>query len=114
MGDDGICRTVAKANAEVDLKAAQQNTRMVETFYQNKQYPILIDSNKVKYITREARSHFSTKNRQSVINSMAIIVKSPISRVIGNFFMGLNKPNIPAKLFENESSAVAWLQSYLH
>jgi hypothetical protein len=103
---------VGKNHASIDLKSAIENTISVQSFYSTKKFPILVDSSNVAYISREARSHFSAKNRETSINSMAIIVNSPISRVIGNFFMGLNKPLIPAKLFENEESAVKWLNQY--
>lgn len=61
----------------------------------------------------EARKHLSTNGRETSINSFAVIVKSPLSRVIGNFLMGLNKPEIPARLFDNEQEAIHWLKNYL-
>ena len=113
MGDDGICRTKTKPMAEIYLKEALENTAAVTSFYKTKKFPLLIDARNVKFMEREARKHFSTNGRDTKINSFAVMVKSPLSRVIGNFFMGLNKPEVPAKLFDIEADAISWLKQYV-
>ncbi|MGZ3866526.1 MAG: STAS/SEC14 domain-containing protein [Bacteroidia bacterium] len=115
MGEDGIVRTKVKAQAEVTLKEAQENSEVVNSFFKQtkKKYPLLIDSRHIKSISKEARDHFSIRNRETGITSFAVLIDSPLSRIIGNFFMGLNKPSVPAKLFTNEAEAVAWLKQYL-
>ncbi|HYG52664.1 MAG TPA: STAS/SEC14 domain-containing protein [Flavobacteriales bacterium] len=113
MGKDGIVRSVVKKNAEVSLADAKENTAAVETFYYGKKYPLLIDARSVKSVSKEARDHFSLRGRDSVVNSFAIIISSPLSRIIGNFFMGLNKPTVPMRLFDNEKDAIKWLKKFL-
>ncbi len=41
-----------------------------------------------------------------------LLIGSPVSRVIGNFFMGLNKPIYPTKLFTDPQKAIRWLQTF--
>jgi hypothetical protein len=113
MGDDGICRTQTKPQAEIGVKEALENSVAVSSFYKSKKFPLLVDARNVKSIARDARKHFSTNGRDTKITSFALIVKSPLSRVIGNFFMGLNKPAIPARLFDDADDAIAWLKHYL-
>ncbi|HTA61857.1 MAG TPA: STAS/SEC14 domain-containing protein [Bacteroidia bacterium] len=113
MGVDGIARTKVKPQAEVTLKESKENSEAVNGLYKNKKFPLLIDARQIKSITKEARDHFSIQNRSTNINSFAVIIESPLSRIIGNFFMGLNKPSVPAKLFNNEQDAIAWLKQYL-
>lgn len=113
MGHDGICRTKTKPLAEITLKEAMENSVAVNAFYKNKKFPLLLDARNVKTMAKEARKHFSTNGRETRITSMAIMVKSPLSRVVGNFFMGLNKPKIPARLFDDENAAVEWLKTHL-
>jgi hypothetical protein len=72
-----------------------------------------VDSRNIKSISKEARKHFSTNGRTTKINCFALIIDSPLSRIIGNFFMGLNKPEIPARLFTSETEAISWLKQYL-
>jgi hypothetical protein len=63
-------------------------------------------------MTRDAREYFSTRGRDTKINSMAVLIKSPISRVVGNFFLGINKPAVPTRLFDNEADALEWLKKF--
>ncbi|MGZ3883565.1 MAG: DUF7793 family protein [Bacteroidia bacterium] len=113
MGDDGICRTKTKPQAVIGIADAKQNSEAVTSFFLNKKFPLLVDARPVLSMEREARKHFSTNGRDTKISAMAVMVKSPLSRVIGNFFMGLNKPQIPARLFDSEADAVEWLKTFL-
>lgn len=113
MGTDGICRTKVKPNSDITLEDAMENTAVVTSFFNGQKFPIMIDARDIKSMSREARSHFSTNGRDSKTNAFGIIVKSPISRVIGNFFLGINKPAVPSKLFENEEKALKWLKNFI-
>ncbi len=113
MGDDGIARTKVKPLAEITLKEAEENSAVVNSFYKEKKYPLLVDARNIKSISKEARDHFSVQNRDTHVTAFAILIHSPLSRIIGNFFMGLNKPSVPAKLFTNEKEAIDWLKQYL-
>jgi hypothetical protein len=37
------------------------------------------------------------------------VVSSPVSRVIGNVYLRLNRSSTPTRLFTGENDAVAWL-----
>ncbi|HWY10262.1 MAG TPA: hypothetical protein VN026_03000 [Bacteroidia bacterium] len=113
MGPDGIARTKVKPNAEITLNHALENTKVVTSFFLDKKFPILIDSRGIKSMSREAREHFSTRGRDSKTSAFGIVIKSPLSRVIGNFFLGLNRPAVPTRLFDNETDALVWLKKHL-
>lgn len=112
MGNDGIARTKIKLLAEVTIDDAIENSIAVNSLSRNgENYPLLIDSTGVKSMTKESRDYFSMNNRASNVTAFAIIISSPVSRIVGNFFMGLNKPRVPAKLFSNEEDALVWLKN---
>lgn len=113
LGNDGIMYTVGKENAEVNLEDAKENTRIIEEYYYGKKFPLFVDGRNVKSISKEARDHFSLKGRESVINCFAMIVSSPLSRIIANFFIGINRPTVPVKMFDDEKKAVEWLKKQL-
>jgi hypothetical protein len=113
MGEDGICRTIARPQAEVTLADAKENSAAVNGFFADKKFPLLVDSRMIRSMEREARSFFSTNNRDTKITCIGVIVNSPLSRVIGNFFMGLNKPQVPSRLFESQYEAVEWLKKHM-
>ena len=113
MGEDGIARTKVKPDSEITLMHAIENGKAVTSLFNNKKFPILIDSRGIRSMTREAREHFSLNGRESKTSAFGIIIKSPLSRVLGNFFMGVNKPTVPTRLFDNEDDAVKWLKKHL-
>ena len=113
MGNDGIARTMVKPNAEILLQDAEENTTAVETFYSQKKFPLLVDLRGIKSISPEAREHFTLKGRDSVVSAYAMVLSSSLSRMIGNFFMNFHKPAVPAKLFNREDDAVAWLKRFI-
>ncbi len=61
----------------------------------------------------EARHHFSIGNRETMTCAFGIIINSAVSRVLGNFYLGINKPSVPTKLFDNEIDAVKWLKQFV-
>ena len=101
---------VAKYLTEsIDLKTAKSAVLKRMNIYGEKDYPVLVHINNVKHVTKEARDYFGSKESCQKIKCCAIITNSPITRVLGNFFLSLNKPLVPTKMFTNEERAKEWL-----
>ncbi|MCE9538424.1 MAG: STAS/SEC14 domain-containing protein [Bacteroidetes bacterium] len=113
LGVDGICYTVVKPNAIVNLQDAQENSNSVKEISGDTIYPLLVNLIKIKSISKEARDHFSMQNRTPGVCAIAMLIRSPVSRVIGNFFIGMNRSAVPTKLFTVESEAILWLKRFV-
>lgn len=111
VDQNGICRTQVKKNSVVDLTEAIENTKAVIKVSNNIIRPLLVDLREIKSISKPARDHFAIRNRVPPISAIAMLVKSPLSRIIGNFFLGINKPSVPTKLFSSEKTALVWLKN---
>jgi len=110
LDEFGICRTVVKTNAVITLKDAQENTSAVNRISDNGCPPLLVDLREIKSINKDARDHFAMRDRKPGITAIAMLLKSPLSKVIGNFFLGINMPSVPTKLFTSEERAIEWLR----
>lgn len=108
MGEDGVARTVVKPGAEIELADAAENSEVVSTLGGPARFALLVDTRNIKSITKEARDFFSIRNRDTRVLGFALIIESPLSTIIGNFFMGINKPRVPVRLFSDERKALAW------
>lgn len=73
---------------------------------------VLIDMGVVTEINKEARDYFANERTASIQRATALLTNSNISRVIGNFFLGLNKPISPTKLFTDANEAIKWLHTF--
>lgn len=113
MGDDGICRTCVKPNIDITIEDAVNNTKAVTSLYVDKKFPLLIDSRLIKSMSYEARHHFSVRDRETKTCAFGIIISSSVSRVLGNFYLGITKPLVPTRLFENETEAIEWLKQFV-
>jgi hypothetical protein len=113
MGKDGIARTRVREGAEIVLEDAKANSVAVNSLTGPEKFALIVDTRNIKSITKEARDHFSMNGRESRVVIFAILIDSPLSRIIGNFFMGLNKPRVPVKLFNSEAKAVEWCRHQL-
>ena len=73
---------------------------------------VLVDLRDITQISKEARDYFANERTASIQRATALLVHSPVSRVIGNFFMGLNKPVSPTRMFTDLEMAVQWLHRF--
>lgn len=108
MGKDGIARTVVKKDTEIVLADAQENSKAINQLIGPEKFTLIVDAREIKSISREAREFFSLRGRESRVVGFAFIIGSPLSSFIGNFFIHLNKPRVPVKLFTDQEKAKMW------
>jgi hypothetical protein len=58
----------------------------------------------------EARRAYTTLD-PALIYGGALVVGNPLSRALGNFFVGLNRPRVPTKLFDTMENGLEWLRT---
>jgi hypothetical protein len=113
LGADGLARYIAQSGADVTLADAEACHAAVLDLYQGETHPLLVDIRKVKSASREARKFFAGSTSNDTTRAVALLVSSPVSWLIGNFFLSINKPAFPVRLFTNETEALGWLRSFL-
>lgn len=114
MGKDGISRAhIILPGAELTLEDIQTGITSLSKITQGKRVPRLSDIRNIKSMTREARVYSAGEEPTRLTTALGVITHSPLSKMIGNLFMGLNKPTYPTRLFTDESQAIAWLKQFL-
>ncbi len=58
----------------------------------------------------EARRAYTTLD-PALIYGGALVVSNALSRALGNFFVGLNRPRVPTKLFDTMENGLQWLKT---
>jgi hypothetical protein len=113
LGEDGIGRVVLKPGVEETLedvkeiiKAGLKHTKGVKILAIN-------DIRNAKSITREAREFYAGKETAKLLTAIALLVGSPVSRSLGNFYISVNRPICPTRLFTSEQKAIKWLKGFL-
>jgi hypothetical protein len=113
IGEDGIARIIHVPDAEVTLEDAKETMAAYLKLNKGKRMPLFVDTKKMKSLAREARHYYAGEEAAKVASAVAIIVGTPVSRVLGNFYLGLSNPHLPSRLFTSEAEALEWLKGYL-
>lgn len=93
------------------LEEGRESTRIVSEMVGSYPLPMLCDLTNVITMTKDCRQHFAGPEHAAVFTKCALIVSSPIAKIIGNFFLGANRPLRPTRLFTNRVDALDWLKN---
>ena len=112
LRDDGIVHCIDLAKSQVMLADAKENVAAALKVANRKRVPILVDITSVRSVprvTREVRLYYRDKTGVHA-TAVALLIGSTVSRIIGTFIIGLDKPAVPARLFTSETEAIEWLE----
>lgn len=109
MRDDGIIHWTSRQDSHETTATAKECIAGIERMSPGKRVPYLADIRRVRTAERGARREFAGENMAAVVTRIGLVIDSGLSKVVGNFFLGLNKPLVPTRLFTSIDAAVAWL-----
>jgi len=113
LGEDGILREEFTHGAEVTLDDMMSIDQVQGSFAQKGKVFVLADVSFVKSATKEARDFAASEAMARTTGALALLIDSPVSKVLVNFFIRLNKPLFPTKLFISEGEAIKWLTVFI-
>lgn len=113
VGEDGIARIIHFPGVELTLADAEETMAAYLKLNNGKRLPLFIDTKTMKSMSRESRQYYAGEEAAKVASAAAIIVGTPVSRVLGNFYIGLSNPHLPSRLFSSEDEALEWLKGYI-
>ena len=114
LGADGLLYAVSEKGSKLTFETAKGHTKALEQLTKGKKYPLLVDLKEMHSASKEARDYLS-RDQESIgkIQAVALLIQSPVSRIIGTFFLGLNKPlSLPVKMFTDKEKAQEWLKGF--
>jgi hypothetical protein len=106
---DGILVYQPRPGADVSYDFAAQVLELGLQIANGRARPTLVLMQDLARIDREARTFFASDAYLRLTAQTALVVSSPVSRVIGNFLIGINRLKFPCRVFDDQERAVAWL-----
>ena len=73
---------------------------------------LLVDMRDTGSQDRPTRAEWA--RRGDLLLAVALIVGTPLSRLVGNLFINMSRPSTPTRLFDDEASAVVWLKAFIN
>jgi hypothetical protein len=111
----GWIRLTMKPNTLSDMAAAEEIKRAVAGILARQEdpsaRPMLVDMRVPHRTTPEARRIGGSAALRDTISKLALLVNSPVGRMVANGFLYAARPRVPTKVFNSESEAIHWLQS---
>ncbi len=99
-------------NIQITLEMAKNIVKSRLEYQENHSYPAIAHGSSILSSTKEARDYFASTHGSEGILSLAIIMSNTFGRVMGNFYLRVNKPIIPTKLFSTEEEAIVWSRKF--
>jgi len=109
--EDGILR--GRFLPDADVTGADARTNLAESLrlVGGVRTPTVIDLRDLRSQSADARATLAGPEATKVSSRVALVVASPLSRVIGSFFLRFNRPETPTRLFGSVEGALAWVRS---
>ena len=97
----------------IDIRIAKSLVKNRLEFQEENKAPIILFGDKLISINREAREYFSKHGGRGVI-STAVVTNKLITKSMANFYIKVNKPRVPYKIFSNKADAIKWTKDQMH
>jgi hypothetical protein len=100
--------------AEIELADALQNHEASMMLTKGDRYLVLVDARVSVSVSREARAYAAGAKYGDQSIASAFIITSTANKLIGNFYINVNKPEVPTRIFSSEEKAIEWLEAFLY
>jgi len=107
LRSDGIIHVHYKKNTTVDVETQRVMRDIFRQMAPGKKLPYIFSASSGVTITKEARENSNVPD--SPIGAYAIIANNLAYRLVANFYLKVNKPVIPSKLFSTIEDALEWI-----
>lgn len=112
LGEDGIRRLIYHPDSKITLAEAKEVGEASVAVSRGNPRPSFSDARGLREVSREARDYFASEE-MTRWTIAAGTLNTPITKVLGGFYIKFNKPPYPLRFFTSESEAIAWLKGYV-
>jgi len=110
---DNILIGTYKPKTHIDLWIAREIVQTRLAFTQGKKYASIIIGHGIVSMDKPAREYLSSPEATEGIIATAIVVSSKFHRIIGNFFISVNRTPMPVRIFKEVIHAEKWLGKFI-
>lgn len=97
---------------DVKLEHVKENLEARKQLQQDVPMLVLGDVSKAWQFSKDAREFVASPEVTRLNIAMAVITGSASTRMLANFFIRINKPETPTRLFTSHQKAIEWLNTF--
>lgn len=113
INNEGIGHQHFKDNVTMDIPEQLENLDAIIKICDGHPTPFVITAGKHFIITKDARDNALSLEPKSPINANAIVVQNLAYRLIAEFFIKVQKPKNPYKIFTKQEEAFEWCKQFI-
>ncbi|MCX6311099.1 MAG: hypothetical protein NT084_05620 [Bacteroidetes bacterium] len=109
---DGIIEIDCCDNFEYEVEHIQENYNQIKKLVGTKKVLILSVTKPFTTTTKDVRDFIASAPHRAFVKAEAFLIHTLGQTIMGNFFLKVNKPIVPAKFFKSKTEAEKWLKSF--
>jgi hypothetical protein len=109
---NGILYGKYKHDLVIDMAVAKEMVKDRQRVSGGMSRPFLVDVSGLLCVDTDGRNYLAGPAGCEFISAGAIYTSNKLLAFVGNAFILLDKPLIPAKIFSDESAALRWLEPF--
>jgi hypothetical protein len=111
---DGIVITRILPDVEQRVDDAVENIAVSAEACGGRRAPIVVDLRRAKALDAETRHYYSGKALTESFTAIALLVPiGAFGKIMGNLYLRVANPGVPARLFDSEAAALKWSAAHL-
>lgn len=99
--------------AVIELEDLLEAKKINQALTNGEPYVAILTFGEMTEVTKEAREQIASFEHKQNTIAKAILVNNIGNRLLGNFYLSVNKPFIKTRLFTTRESALEWLRHEL-
>ncbi|MEO6902033.1 MAG: hypothetical protein ABI315_02640 [Bacteroidia bacterium] len=110
---DGILYVRITPEKEETVELLKITVAKIGEMVNYKKVPLLLNHENSTMPGKAIREYWAKKESNPYSKADAFMINSDILRLVGNFYLKVNKPERPTKMFTDEQEAIKWLSVFI-
>lgn len=112
LREDKIVQIEINPEAEISVDEIIEGTNYVLEKLKSVKWPVLLIANEFSLPSKESREYLAKNESLPYSLADAYVINSFPQKLAGNFYLKVNKPARPTKMFTTIDEALKWLKTY--
>lgn len=112
--EPGIVEDHVKSGMHMETRDVWNLKKINQDLMGNRTYAVLISSGHLSSVSKNAREVVASKEFVGRTLAKALLVESLGHRIVGNFYLTVNRPFIKTRIFTDRNEALHWLRLQLN
>lgn len=112
MRDDAVLQVDLFPNTDVYLQQVREMVEAGSSITNGVPHPVIMFLGEFSTFNKDAREFSADPTKETMSTAIAYVTTNLANRLIVNFFLTINKPIKPYKMFRTEEAAIKWLSNY--